>query len=478
MTFESYLQRRQQHFANVLSWGLEDEVKDRNEFVAKSRKERVLSALWQAGHQSLYENIKLCYSTKRQSYRYGKKSCGSPYCPSCRNFIAHVHYENIKARFKEASIDVVFRKKPEIITGEVEAVFIDNYEEPSNEDHLHITGVVGLSSPDHPSVKKLLDQDKLTWNKIRSNINHYQDIALWVEVAYEFELVSWRYLEHAPESDYKKRQIKQLLDANEDKALRNKPFVFLHFHGMTNIPKEDLQTVFKDYYFHNGKRLIKTNKETGLFIQSLHSNKSLDENIRKISSYPFKQALRFKHSFIGSDHTSGELMEPDELAPIIYLYDQVKGKDHHNKSLFRSATNGIKPWNRLQAFIDQQMVVAKQKKPLRNDPAVIQMLIHLAKIKDYSLKKNKQERLQAISKQMKQMATIYSSLDEYPSSAFNSWFTQTYTTLYLIVRNLSHRHVKKNVVVKSWERLNKEVQKKWSTVTEPTRKSVIDLQNY
>ena len=478
MAFERYLQRRQQHFGNVLSWGLEDEVKDRNEFTPTTKRNHVLSAVWQAGHQSLYENIKLCYSTKRQSYHHGKKSCGSPYCPSCRNFISHIHYSNIKARLHEASIDVVFRRNPEIITGELETVFIDNYEEPSNNDHLHITGVLGLSSPEVSSVKRLLNQDKLTWNKIRSNINHFQDRALWVEIAYEFEIVNWRYLINAPESDYKKRQIRQLLDANEDKSLRNKPFVFVHFHGITNIPKPDLQTVFKDYYHHNGQRLIKTHNPTGLFVQRLHSTKTIDQNIRKISSYPFKQALRFKHSFIGSDHTSGELMTPDELATMVHLYDQIKGKDSYNKSLFRSATNGIKPWNRLQAFIDQQMIVAKKKKPLRNDPNVVQIMIHLQNIRRYSEKKNRQERINAISKQMKQMATIYSNIGSYPTSAFITWFSRTYTTLYFIIRNLSQRHVKKNVVMKGWEKLHKEAQSQWTDARKSTNISVIPFSKH
>ena len=59
------------------------------------------------------------------------------------------------------------------------------------------------------------------------------------------------------------------------------------------------------------------------------STQTLDENIDKLSSYPFKDPIRFKHSFVGNDYRGSneknyEFFEYEELSQLINIYKQFK----------------------------------------------------------------------------------------------------------------------------------------------------------
>ena len=99
---------------------------------------------------------------------------------------------------------------------------------------------------------------------------------------------------------------------------------FVQFHSISNLTKSEIDFVFEKEYFIGSKPLIKTNKNNGLYVQNFNTKQSLEKNIDKLTSYPFKNPYRFKHSFKGSDYKNGEYFELDELSEMIILYDKLQ----------------------------------------------------------------------------------------------------------------------------------------------------------
>ena len=128
---------------------------------------------------------------------------------------------------------------------------------------------------------KLLKEDNLKWRKIRYRLNtKLQPIhSPFIETVYEFELVDWRFLKHSTQIDFKSKQIKQLIEYQRYKGSK---FLFVHFHSITNLTKDQINLVFDTDYFVGGKPLLKTNRECGLYVQKLHSTQTLKENLDKL----------------------------------------------------------------------------------------------------------------------------------------------------------------------------------------------------
>lgn len=343
---------RKEYLEQLIKSSTLSSYNDRREFpIPRSNEKKIDEGLLSVGEVELRQRIKNCFNgpdfpnTKWNS-KYG--ICGNIYCKGCRNLVANLHYHKVKKHIERSCINIKYVMKDEpLLFEEFERIF--DVRPYTNNDFIHITGYVGLSTTRIEDLKKIIQEDTNRWKKIRRNLNKIKDHLYWIETAYEYELVNWKYLKDAPESDYKKKQIKQLIESTDGRFF-NEPFVFVHFHGITNIPKENLHTVFKDVYHIKGKPLIKTHSETGLYVQRLHKDKDLEENIRKITSYPFKTAFRYKHSFIGSDYKNGEFFTPEELGSIIKIYNHMTGRGY--RSLFRSASNNVDVWVEIHKKLD------------------------------------------------------------------------------------------------------------------------------
>ena len=81
------------------------------------------------------------------------------------------------------------------------------------------------------------------------------------------------------------------------------------------------------------KERVKKTAESGLFVQEFHKSKSLEDNITGITSYNFKNAIRYKHTFAGSDYKSGEEIDRQDLGRLVKLYSEVQGSNW--RSLYR-----------------------------------------------------------------------------------------------------------------------------------------------
>ena len=242
---------------------------------------RLEAALYEVERQDLYHKIASCAKGQR---------CSSLWCRHCRDQAA------------KASAAKIFDR-----------VNLKGY---GNEDLLHVTAPVGLAQFGRDDVNRVLHKDDLRWKRIRKKND------FWIEAVYEFELVNYRYLLKSEGSDIKKAQMQQMVEAQK---MDRSEFIFVHWHGVTDLSREKIGEVFGKEY-HIGEQALTKTSDSGLYVQKLHVNKECDYNIRKIGSYPFKNAYRYKHTFKGSDYSNGEYFTTDELGRLIALYQNVQGR--------------------------------------------------------------------------------------------------------------------------------------------------------
>lgn len=375
----------QEVLEKLINQAYEDDYGSRREFPQpRSNSKKIDEGLFAVGNVDLRNKIKHCYlnpdNELRKKKYYVGGICGSIYCKGCRNNLAHIHYSKVANRINEGDWKTEFLLKEEVsLFEEYENIF--RQRKYTNNDFLHITGVCGITRLISKDVQSLIRADTKKWKKIRYNLNKIEDRVYWIECCYEFELVNWHYLRSAPESDYKKQQMKQLIENNRTRFY-GETFVFVHFHGITNLPRYKLKSVFGDCYYVGNKPLLKTNKDTGLYVQRLRSTNDLETNIRKITSYPFKEAYRFKHSFRGNDFTNGEYFTEEELGRLITIYHECSGRGY--RSLFRSCCNELVTWNNVYNNLNQFVDITKKYyRRHRKDPEsheIWEFLVELMKI--------------------------------------------------------------------------------------------------
>lgn len=271
---------------------LEETRVQREKPLSRKRIERLKEALEAVGRLDVWLRINQCKTGTR---------CGSLWCPFCRNRAA---------KSSENKMLEYIRRN-----------------ELTNEQLLHITGPVGLSLPNLHDLQRLIAQDALRWKRIRKKRT------FWFESSYEFELVNIQFLMRSEGSELKQKQMRELQKYSQ---IRSNVVVFAHWHGITDLSRNDIDDVFGEEYFLNDEKLTKTSR-SGLYVQKLHCEKELTTNIEKISSYPFKSVFRYKHSFKGSDYTNGEYLTNDELGTMISLYNDIQGRQwrslrRHNRN--------------------------------------------------------------------------------------------------------------------------------------------------
>lgn len=297
-------------------------------------------ALFSVGNAELRGRIESCSNHPRFVGKRYKGVCQSPWCSGCRNHLYLRHYSKVHQRLSHGRhIKTQYEEETPLLYTETKEKFVTT--SYVNKDLRHITGVVGICPMKTNDLQRLIKDDTTKWRRIKRRLNKETDEVYWIEAVYELELVRWDKLRIAPESDYKKRQMKMLID-NYGERYKREPFLFVHFHGLTNLHYDPLTRVFGKEYWIGDKRIPKTNPKTGLYVQGLHKNKLLEDNIRKITSYPFKNPTRYKHSFIGSDYKNGEFFEAEELGRLMTIYDDFIGRQ--GKTIFRSMGNDAEVW--------------------------------------------------------------------------------------------------------------------------------------
>ena len=278
-----------------------------------------------------YPNLNLFRDKEDYISKYvnSKNICNSLWCLNCRKFLVETYRKRIMKRLNQRLLgnyeEVDYKHSNYFVGNFVHTPF-------KNEDLKHISGVLGICSVNENEVKKLIKEDNNKWRRIRYRLNKLPIPKLpFIEVVYEFELVNWDFLKNSKKVDFKSKQIKQIM---EHQRYSNNVFLFVHFHSISNLTKSEIDFVFEKEYFFGSKPLIKTNKNNGLYVQNFNTKQSLEKNIDKLTSYPFKNPYRFKHNFRGSDYKNGEYYSFDELSEMIILYHNIQKRNW--RGLFRS----------------------------------------------------------------------------------------------------------------------------------------------
>jgi hypothetical protein len=264
-------------------------------------RKKAIDSLDYIGNNTLANKIRNC--------RIGSK-CQSFYCLDCRPSIVSAQLHR-------------FYRHLELIPN------------PSNDQFRQISGVLGLARFNSDDARKLIEADKNNFDSFRRQIKKIEDYR-FIEIAYEIELIDRRKLLRSKDSPRKKEQVRQLLESSSIADYENL-LLYVHFHGITNLTREEIPKTFKNRYFVNGEPVYNHSSATGLYIQEFHSTQSLDKNLAKLASYPFKTATKFKHSFEGKDK-GDEPFEYEELGKLVEIYHDIQKKDY--KGLFRSLANG------------------------------------------------------------------------------------------------------------------------------------------
>lgn len=376
-TVENRLSARKDLIKKLNQFQNEQEPEEKRILPTRDKRKRVREALVSVGNMKMYYRYHNCFYGPNKETSKEFQICSSPYCANCRNNLAKQAQSKVLERLNHGKWDIqTLTKRTPLLFKEYETIYRRN--EYKNEDLRHITGVLGICPTRSKDVEKLLKEDSIKWRRIRRRINKEIDSLYWIETVYEYELVNWKYLKDANGSDFKKQQFEQLIKTH-GKKYKEHTFLFVHFHGLTNLTKEKIYSVFQDEYHIDNKPLLKTDPATGLYIQSLHKNKSLEENVKKITSYPFKDAYRFKHSFVGSDFSNGEYLTSEELGRLITVYSEVQGRG--NRTLFRSISNDIDLWNSVESELHTKIEMTrkhatKYRKSDRGKES-LRLLIHL-----------------------------------------------------------------------------------------------------
>ena len=279
-------------------------------------KDRVQKALLSIGCNDLADKIENCGR--------GKK-CQSIWCESCRNNAAETYKNKVKKQI-------------------VAKYGSDHDEKFVSDNLLHVTGHCEVCRFDIGSLDQAIERDKIRWRKMRER---NASSGIWGIATYEFELIDFEFMLRSNEDDKKQTALAQMIkQARTQGSLSqdNNHVMWVHWHGIFGATKEQIEKMVGDLYHveyetvRDGetvrvKERVSKTAESGLYVQKFYEDKSLEDNITGITSYNFKNAIRYKHTFAGSDYKSGEEIDRQDLGRLVKLYNDVQGSNW--RSLYR-----------------------------------------------------------------------------------------------------------------------------------------------
>lgn len=279
-------------------------------------KDRVQKALLSIGCNDLADKIENCGR--------GKK-CQSIWCESCRNNAAETYKNKVKKQI-------------------VAKYGSDHDEKFVSDNLLHVTGHCEVCRFDIDSLGQAIERDKIRWRKMRER---NASSGIWGIATYEFELIDFEFMLRSNEDEKKQAALAQMIKQARTQGSLSQDdshVLWVHWHGIFCATKDQIERMVGDLYHveydtvKNGetisvKERVKKTAESGLFVQEFHKSKSLEKNITGITSYNFKNAVRYKHTFAGSDYKGGEEIDRQDLGRLVKLYSDVQGSNW--RSLYR-----------------------------------------------------------------------------------------------------------------------------------------------
>ncbi|MGH2478040.1 MAG: hypothetical protein ACRED7_12330 [Stellaceae bacterium] len=216
------------------------------------------------------------------------KVCSSLYCRKCRNRVA--------AAMEQRLWDY-FRKALKGNAGRLQHRW------------RYLTVLCELTALDAKSVKRAAERARAV---LKAFHRRYKDI--WLRGAFEFELVDLDYMSVTEDEEVsiKMQTLLAMLDTDKSRFAGKK--VLVHYHAVLDIGKYDEKPIRAwlalRYPKHN--RLVR--------MQLTNRGQSVDEKLRKIASYGFKNRLRYNKSFVTSGYETGEYFVNKDAGKLISLY--------------------------------------------------------------------------------------------------------------------------------------------------------------
>ena len=237
----------------------------RERFYSYHYKKKVDESLWSVGNFELANRIENCgIHPKNKGVPNSNPVCKSPWCLGCRNRLYQRYYHKVRERLDHGKHQL---KYFETLTPPLNLTEIhEGYEQSqyTNEDIRQINGVAGICGFNIDAVQHTIEEDYKRWRRIRRRLNKITGEVVWIEAVYELELVDWRKLKKSTfkRSRDKIKQMEQLIEHAgkevlwEQNYFEYEPFVFVHWHGLTNLTREQQIEVFKNDYFVDGKKEV------------------------------------------------------------------------------------------------------------------------------------------------------------------------------------------------------------------------------
>ena len=216
--------------------------------------------------------------------------CSSIYCRKCRNTAAAKLEARLRDRFVKS-----LNSDPDLLQ--------DRWR--------YLTVLCAISEFNVKSVKASVDGAR---EVLRALKRKYQN--LWMQGAFEFELVDFDDLSVTEDADVsvKLQTLLMMMDQDESKFVGKK--ILVHYHAVVDIGDYDGREIGKWLQ----KRYSKHSRQVQ--IKQTISGQAVDDKIRKIASYGFKNRLRYNKSFITSGYETGEYFANGDAGKLIKLYHQ------------------------------------------------------------------------------------------------------------------------------------------------------------
>lgn len=236
---------------------------------------RVREALKQTGHHIIADSIDQC---RRGAW------CGSTYCATCRARHSWAH--------RQRCLDV---KRLRYGDGEY----------PARNVMRHLTILNALVPMRIRAIEDALDQAKRDLDVFRAKFTH---IAL--RGVFELELVDVQGMVQSGACPEKLRTLVEMTGG--DILSMREPAVLVHSHNVKFGSGEDekkLRDWLKGKYPHHRQTKI----------QKLRKDRSIDENLVKICSYPFKNRHQYNLTYDTDGYVDGRYIGPVELSFLVRM---------------------------------------------------------------------------------------------------------------------------------------------------------------
>jgi hypothetical protein len=219
--------------------------------------------------------------------------CSSLYCRKCRSRAASKMEQRLQGRFRTA-----LRSNPKLL----------------QERWRYLTVLCEVTEFKVGNVKAAVTRARTVLRALKRKFPK-----LWMQGAFEFELVDLDDMQSTEDAEFsvKKRTLLAMLDGDEAKFVGKK--ILVHYHAVVDLgdcASGEIGDWFRKRYPSHSRQIE---------LKETRSKQDVEDKLRKIASYGFKNRLRYNKSFITSGYETGSYFTNEDAGKLIKLYDQFIG---------------------------------------------------------------------------------------------------------------------------------------------------------